>query len=738
MAIIERFQKKIIFEEAAQRAIRKDTVTNIANIYQEILGIRDIGQAKYGAPFAPLYTAKAGELIDIPRISKFFKGLTRDIKVLDFAITELENRLLFQGMEIWARTEMLKYKSDSVSKRARAEKSRINLGGLWTFVETFKSTEDLDMSQTTAWIDTSEGVAFLPASSTERAVAPQEIMVENPTTPPGGNFLGSNPSNAFDGLSSTSWRVLFPTGGQASVEARFQNPKDLATIKLDPVGFGVNVSVLVKSEREGVWREVVDSTIYRKATFPLNEVGIRAARIVFSPANNSTLAGFRDIVFDSVTSVREAKVFSNQIRSDTPFSQIKILVEGIIPPDSSVTPYFSTDAGSSWTKINHDEWLEVADSFNLVETVIPFPGGATRFGGLWQVPVTNKGVSPKNGILRSGEDQFEVAAFRKDWLEEGIMSKRLGPMDFEGEQIKTTWASIPHFSFSEDTPVVQNFGEDVATSYGVLRGDVIAFSRRTTISQYNHLNFVPLLGNIDKDLMQPNFNYRFKVWFFAARDVVVDSARFWFYQGYRKAAARTFREVGKSYGSFSIYLNNELIAGESIPTTVFSDGTSESKLGTPFIMKIIKGWNVIEYFISVTHPLDTYSDTFVEGDRYLQLSVTPCLFDPQFQLDFNLSRLLGSGEIKPSSDFDLLWNFTESPKYWGWAQDRASILFNFDPGSFGSDTIDGYFAGEMPKSTLIYSGAQHEALDLWVRLDLERATSASAGPIVSEYRILVK
>ena len=160
--MIEKVQKQVIFEEAARKGIMNSQILQIPGILREIIGVADINKQQYGMPLAPTYTAKSGELIDIARISNFFTGLSRDVKVSNQAITNLENDLLLFNLEIWTRMQLLKNKSQSLSKKAKIEKVRASFGATWIYTETFSNTNLIDMQNTTAWLDTAEGISFIP------------------------------------------------------------------------------------------------------------------------------------------------------------------------------------------------------------------------------------------------------------------------------------------------------------------------------------------------------------------------------------------------------------------------------------------------------------------------------------------------------------------------------------------------------------------------------------------------
>lgn len=758
--MIEKVQKQIIFEEAARKGIMDSQILQIPQILQNILGITDIGVQKYGMPLCPLYTAKSGELIEIPKISNFFIGLARDIKVADTALTNLENDLLLFNLEIWTRMQLLKNRSNDLSKKAKIEKLRSSLGATWVYTETFSDTRLIDMQQTTAWIDSSEGIAFIPNSGDEKTVPMQDINLVETTIPSLSNFLGSNPKQAFDGLDATNWRCLFVSDDWTCALFKLNNSSDLTAISIDPVGFGIEVKVEV--EINGILEEAVKAIIYSKKTFPIYKSKVSKIKISYKSATTvlPKVVGIKEVVLYQTISTRFSEIYSQRLKPNEPFTEIKLATKGEFPQGTKIITFFRTSTGATWTEIRNNDWNSIyptdTTSLTLSFTEAVQGTSADGFRGLYGkgLNLSSIPITTTEGSLEIGNNMVEVTSFKKDWIEEGSFPKILSPTDFTNFKTKRTWSSVPIKSFitQGSGTCLQLYGETTIKGTADLTrgGPYMLFQRKLDdsypieISTYNQLCIVPLVGGTASGVMQSEYNYKLSFMVYAPKAFSYQDARYWFYQGYRQANRRLYKDIGKSFGTFAIYVNETLAVGEDVAKTISTDNKidgvsiTEIDLGKSFSLNLNAGWNKIEILMNVYDPSKYGPDSFdVGGQPYLQLSIYPSLFDSKFteSLGTYISKILASGAHKPVNEFDLLWNLPREPIFWSWALDRQSILFNTNE----LKNIDGYYTGVPPVSILTYKSIQANNIDdLYLKIQLEREDSSNVSPIIDEYNVMVR
>lgn len=759
--MIEKTQKQILFEEAARKGIQDSQLLQMPDILSKMLGVSDINTQKYGMPLAPLYTAKSGELVDVKKIGNFFTGIARDIKVSEVALTEIENELLLFNLEIWIRMQLLKNRSLELSKKARIEKLRAALGSTWVYTETFSNTRLLDMFQTTAWIDASEGIAFIPNSGDEKTVPMQEFSIVDGSVNSLLNYLGSNPKQAVDGLDSTNWRCLFLTQDWATATYKIAKASNITAVSVDPVGFGIELKIEVFSDNK--FQEAVKAILYNKKTFPISFKGVSLVRVSYRSATASLpkTVGIREMVLYQTPSVRIGEIYTKELRPSEPFTEVRISTAGEIPQNTKVDTYVRTSTGAIWKKVTGQDWTSIVEtdttSLSIDYTSSVMGTSTEGFRGLYGQSIALGGipVTDVEGKLEIGNGMVEVSAFKKDWVEDGDFPRILKLDDFNNFKTKRTWSSVPIRSFIENGSgtCLQLYGENsIQTDLALTRGGgAMIFQRKLdsnyfplNISTYNQLCIVPLVGAVSSGMMQYDYNYKLSFKVFCSKAFSYQDARYWFYQGYRQASRRLYKDIGKSFGTFALYINQTLVASEEVGKTISTDHkidnipVSTIDDGGTFSLNLNAGWNQVDILINVYDPQKYGLDAFdVANQPFLQLSLYPSLFDHQLSNNINtqINKILATGIYKPVNEFDLLWNLPKEPTFWSWSDDRQFILFNTNE----LKTIDGYFKGLSPSSTLTYKAIQVTDIEnLYVKVVLERTDNTDLSPVLNEFSVMVR
>lgn len=748
MSLIERAQKRVLTEEAAKKGIKAGQLRDIPDIYDELLGLSDIGEPVYGRPMAPFYRAVEEEPVEVDRIAKFITGLARDVMVGDVALMEAEDSLANLGLELWARAQMAKNRSMALTKAAHAERNRAALGGTWGYSDGLSDASRLDMEKTTAWLDASEGTATIPANSSDRLVPPHSIRVVEEDGPLGGDLLGSRAWDAFDGLENSNWRALFSVPGTTALcVVEIEGSPELNAVQLDPVGFGVEFKLEIDAGNG--FEEAVQGMLHRKTTYPLRPQKVRQLRLSFTVADTvlPKTCGLRSVRLFTreVDRPVSASVYTIPLFVDRPFSDIRVNYEGKIPEGSRIVSYFSLD-GTNWTKVEKGSWTAVR---NTNTSRILLSGDPSADRGLFSYPVSNGPLAATEGALRVGVQQYELSAFRKDYTERGESPHLPDPSDFAGatHNEATTWLSPgpPTRVGTGLGRLVQTPNENVYDPPQNLKkgAGVLAFQQVASGEQIADLSIVALAGGPAYAICQPNYTYRLRFQVHAKREVFFDNGKYWLLQGYRTRNAKTYREIGKSYGAFTMVVNGQVVASDQEPYTVYRTAVNNSYLeaggdnGKPFSFSLRAGWNTVEILLHTVDPASYGSDAYDAANPYLQLSVYPSLFHDVFQRLNDIDQVVASGERKAVSEFDLLWNLPPSPVFWAWGQDRRKVLFNLG----GTEPVDGYLAGGMPISELLYKGeasTTQTQQNLHLRFDLVREDEAAADPILDSIEVVAR
>ena len=757
MSYIERAQKRVFFEEAAKIGIQINNLLAAPEIYQKLFGVNDRGTQRYGLPLAPQYIAQADELIDISRLSSYFKGVGRDLRTLDVAITELEDEVDQLSFQLWAKTQLLKNRANTIQKTASAELKRSSDGGIWSYTEPFTSTAKIDMINTTAWIDTAEGICYIPNGTTESNVPPLNIRVLSLNVTDKVNMLGTLPAQAFDGLGSTGWKGYFYSNESIGCTVGFDSTELLTGVMVDPIGSGLEL--LIEHDDSGNITTLVKDTIYKKKTYPIEVKNPKNIKISFAPVSGNfpTIAGIRDLIFIKAKSSLSATLFTTVLKPSDSYSDVKIDLVGEIPTGATIKAYLSFNPDSlPWKELKSGVWNSVSDS-GMVQLALDLDNVVRDpiYRGLAGIPVVSPSTSKNEGRIYVGSNQIEVSSFEKDWTISGDVPRILSPSDFNTLTVKKTWITPSMITERSGDYVIQPYGGTQITGSSLTRGVNICANRQISTpndagygridAPYNEFLIVPLSGDRTKNSMQFGYNYRLRFSVLCEKDFYFGGSgsfgKFWFLQGYRKDGAKSYKEIGKSWGSVALYINGMLVTGSNQPETIYDtapelrDNTATS--GTSFSFSMKKGWNVVELLVSIVDPnsnLSMFTDPLDTADPYLQFSMTPNFFDPVFKDTYGILDIVGSGVYKPVSEFDLLWNLPRDNQFWAWDDKQSTILFN----NYTSTFIDGFLNGELPKSLIEYRSSVGTVSDIHLKFEMRRESLSKTNPSLDQYTIGVR
>lgn len=738
--MIEEIQKKVLFEKAAKLSILRGNFIDLGEVYRDLLGVSDFGKPLYGNPVAPIYQAKSGDIIDISRIGKFFSGLATDVSVARLGIYDLENSLVNMSVGIWADTELL---NGMVRNLTTLVDYQLNRSGFssWSFLETFYTTGNIDLDNTNLWIDTSEGIAYIPVSLEDRPIMLGELEVVRFTPPEGGSFMGTSPDLAFDGKPSTAWVVSFGLGSSStSAIVSLANKTRISFVTLDPLGGGLGVR-LIEENSEKV---LLDTIVYSKTTYPVDfSAEIDLIRVELYPVNGNLITGIREIRF---VTKEPSNFFGNlvtkNLRPNQPFRQLLLTANYDNPGSSMVEFYYSTD-GIEWNPLPERTWVSVEDIGVRTTSVYPYPPGSRYNGRLFFVPVIPTGSSIDDGSLYVGEGQVKVSAFRHVWISEGVYSNALSILDFEKEHlVRTTWGDVGEINFESGyanviPALLQAHDEDFLAFAGITSpGTVLLFSRQVGNSDYSHLEIVPHTGNPNINLLQNNYNYWFRFKIYCQEDVNISGANLYAYQGYKKAGTRSFSGVGRRFGSLTVFVNGQLSVSSDSIGTVYDDHTWDELGVNPFSLSLRQGWNEVDIFVSVTDPSLYGDDPTLTGGPYTQFSIYPNILDRRFREDNAITYVATDVDIPPTNEFDLLWKFGRSFTSWAWSPDLNGILLNV--GLSDNPPIDGYFKGLLPNVSLKYRPGSVDFYDLYIKAVLIRNSKVDPSPVLRQFSLEVR
>lgn len=730
MSLIKEAQRTFLFDEAAQYALKQYDFVLLGDYLEKVLNDPDYkDKLKKAQPLTSLYEALPNAEINVPSIKSVLENMIRDIEILGSALDKIDNIALnflnTNGLEI----QLLKKLSTAVKTQAESEKLRLAEKANWSFVETFNTTNQIDLSLTTASIDTAEGVVY-----PNTLVGEIPLTLESESVLDSGGSLKSSASEMLDRSSKTAW-VVYCTTPNVAARAKLNLPKsDLTGITIDPIGFGITIKLTFIGSDDTY---EVTETIYSTKTIRLSTPNITSIVLEFS-SPSSTLpkaCGIREIKVMGNSSELEGSIYTKAF-SLTTFNELKVTSIQSTPPNTNINWYWSYDQ-STWNKFTPNQWFSVTSQGSVKEIIEP---STLAQDGILYRPTTFA-LAPFNlssGRLEVGENQFEVTAQRKNLFAEGVMNYPPSPTEFT-PGLKT-WANAdvsvgvqPATSIQSE---VQLAGSSIDHPYFQAGVGLVA---NLPTNSGNSLVWLPISGS--RPSFQKNYHYRFKVKVFCKNDVLINTGRYWFLQGFKAAGTKTFREARFSLGSFSMWINGLAVCGDTYPDTLYDDGSADSRAinGNGFTFALTKGWNEIEYHI-YRPEIPSYLKDADLVEEFLQLVIYPNIFDSTFKDTYGITKVLGSGEFPSSSQFDLVWKKPKELIHWAWSEFlTGTMVFNTNK----THKIDGFYGGTLaqsyPNLNLFYKSASSiSSLSLYLRADLQKMNEGDARPTISQYEAMTR
>jgi len=746
--LIDNVQKLVLLDEAAKKGLTRFQLVSIPETFEKIVG--DLTKSEYGLPLTRPYTPKVGDNIDVAKIAKYFVNTNRDLAVGIQSAIIVNEKLRYIKNEFWVRSQNLKNKANLLAHTAELEGFKSKSQSVWVFGNSFNDTAMIDMLQTTAWIDSSEGIVFLPTALQTSSITPNNITVESYQWATGSDSLGSKPDMAVDGLESTSWKGLFILGNEFNYGTfKFDKPYNISSLQIDPTGFGMTLTIEVDTGKG--FSQVISEIIYKTTTFIIGQEQVRRIRIGYQPATAvlPKSVGIRNMRLYTENTSDVASLYTKAIDVPINYSELLIDFNSQIPTGTKIKSFVSFDVGATWRELTKNTWTPI--NTNDTTIVKLNKNNMIEDGGYYAVPVDKVPITPTEGIMLIGKNQVEVSAFKKDYVALGEMPHVPQLTDFEQEDIKKfrTWLSVP--TSNERTLTNRLYlkpGSSQVTQ--IIKGrDILPFQYQVENQNFSDLGFILLYGSDVTSICQQNHTYKTSFYVFSEKDYFVDYAKFFFLQGYRSRNFRSFNETNRSYGAFSLFVNGTTVVSASKPFTIYTsqdlnggyieggiNGIGEN--GSSYSYSLKRGWNLVEIMVHTLDPKIYGEDLGSNGyPPFLFLSLYPSFFDPAFQDEAAISKIVASGESKPVSEFELLWNIPQDFNYWAWSSTNTRVFFN----TWYTSPIDGYIKGTGPAYEIEYKASPDynpSISSINLRFDLLKEPTVKTGPILQDYKVSLR
>jgi len=749
---ISELQRNYLKDVSLYEGLKQGTLLNDKDTYRDLLN--KINQSSYTNPFGKPFInpAKAilGQPISVPELQDYLDLADIDLQVSHKYVDYLSKELKSQEESVLSELKLLENRTGSLALAAKTIEEMEQNSASWLYSESFSLLDNIDFSKTTAWVNSEVGSVEIPKSTS--LLTPVELItsivgVDNKS---GLFFNGTRPDNILDPIKNSPWIIRFTEESQeVSCDLYWQKNYSVRGVTIEPAAGPVHVKILTREDDKLL--EIANKLLYSKSTIAFSTPAKQNITIIIKPVSQSfpTILGINYIWFEAETSTNEAVLYTNKLIPTIQFNEVLIDSDSQLPVGAEISYEFSLD-GSSWVETQPGAWYATSQpNVNVKDISLT---DLNEYGFLYRTNgLLSASKNESEGYLQLGIDQFEVSSIRKVFSAEGKLAFEPSMDLFTGQENRV-WES-PVLTLSPAIPSsydvqIQLVKAGDSPHVDLTRGNKLIGSQAIARA-YTAFSLMPIYGQPTQYSMATNRVYKLSCKFFSDSDNHFPNALYWFLQGFREDGTSSFRQNRLSYGGFSLYINGIKVAADNQADTLYSGGTAESgaNSGNGFSFAINKGWNTYDLLVSVPEIPSISSDSDTLDERMLQLTIYPNIFDPQFKEDYGITKIIGSGELRPQSEKDLLWNLPKSLTYWAWDTlgGRSRALFT----SNRVEPIDGFIGLDNeefrhPRMRLIYTGfdgtnEQNTNLDgLYIRVKLKKAPSSMTHPYFSGLKVLVR
>lgn len=752
MKSISDLQKSYLKDLSLYEGLKQGTLRNDKDVYQDLLNKinRSSYTNPYGKPFVRPIKATLGQPINVPDLQDYLDLSDIDLNVSSKYIEHLSADLKTQEASVFSELKLLESRASSLSLASKGLEDMEENSASWLYSESFSLLDNIDLSKTTAWVNSEVGSVEIPKITSLFTPSELGTEIKNVTNNSGLFFNGTKPANILDPLKNNSWVIRFTNESQEiSCGLLWEKDVSVRGITVEPAAGPLHLYVYTEEDNGLI--EIANKVIYNKSTIAFSNPAKQNVTLTIKPISQSfpTITGISYIWFEAGTSTNEAVLYTNKLTPTIKFDEVLIDSDSQLPAGAELSYEFSLD-GFSWTETQPGTWYATSQpNVNVKDVAL---ADLNEYGFLYRTDsLLSASKNDSEGYLQLGLDQFEVSSVRKVFSAEGRLAFEPSPDLFTGQE-NMVWET-PALSLSSAIPSSYDVSVQIVKAGDsphteLTRGNKLVGTQAINRT-YTALTLLPIYGQPTDYSMTTNRVYKISCKFFSDSDNHFPNALYWFLQGFREAGTSSFRQNRLAYGGFALYINGIKVAADSQADTIYDDGTAEAgaNSGNGFSFAINKGWNTYELYVSSPEIPVISSDSDTLAERMLQLTIYPNIFDPQFKEDYGITKIIGSGEIKPQSEKDLLWNLPKSLMYWAWDTigGRNRALFSSDR----VEPIDGFIGlnnenSRHPNMRLIYTGfdgnnEQNTDLDgLYIRVTLKKTSSSMTQPYFSGLKVLVR
>ncbi len=730
--MLQELQKRKITESILKSAYESGYVPKYGDLSN--LLIQKFKYVNFGKPlFSPRGAAHG--LIVNPKDLKLNVSEIRDD--LDLSFEDI-NEIIKVHQEVFS-SSYSRYIQSRQKLTALLEdlNNRLRVSSIEMLGSNFRDTSNVDLENTTAYVDTSVGMVTLPLALDTSTRYQSSDMVKVSETHEGCNFIGDF-LHVFNDSSNNVWQAEIIEGGYYQTEINLTgkpviagnaNEVEVNRISIDPIG---HLNLVIQYSTDGFnWTDLFNKSIIDTTIVDLKPTWILLLRFRVSGVDS---VGIRHITIGRVGTSNYGVYYSKPFVFTNTIPGFDFSVDQEIPYGTSIRHYIKN--GMQWLPIvpghfnfNTSRYITLS-LFTSGDFVADNPADSIT---LYSNYLSNVSI-PNGSSLWRGVNQFKVEAFQYDF------------------QAMSDGNHIPEISDWNS-----NYGI-IHTSYMHSAGNI----NDDTIpgGVYGNKSFIITASNAQQDwwgvtlhstgstILPSGYSYRITTHLYSDRNVLISNFAGGVYVRNPDDVSDTPANPTNlnSYG-WSLYVNGNNVGKDNkyYSTAIPGSGDLLSSEGKSFPVALNVGWNRLELLIYV--PTVTFIDSVLSTGFNIFLLFRPNLFN--FSLSNTLIPSLVQYPIwadgKPLdmvSEFYLKWNTSVwDHSKWAWRLNAVSgtpiaALLNYDPNNINY-TIDGVFSGDSPQFNLNYIYTDQPVDTILYKAELRREPFSNVPPRLNSYKFTV-
>lgn len=755
--MIGRLQKNKVLEKLIRIRMRAGRYPYLRDLLPTVAEF--LRGKRLGAPLFSTRPALQGHVIGGAKgddIALTFSEMREDLVLLYSAIIQLAARSVDIYDIFGVRRDRTMLKIRQLRMDIQTLLAQQGAASRASVTEAFHTLDNIDLLQTTAKIDLTEGACSLPPNNFNSIKYDgSKVVLVKSLLPAGGEQPGPSFQSVFSPFRLDAWYASLPVGQQFEAQVNVTGidyekggSEEVAVnaIGVEPTG---PTHIIIDWSPDGLnWYKlnpVAEATIRDSHTFHFDPVNLGFLRfrikhseeITASAQGQTRPVGIKRIEILKRGFTNSAALYSNEFTMPETINTVVMELEAETPLGTKIVPYVSLTDSGPWTQIKDGQpatfdtrvWNDLP--VNIVEAEqVGVPQTMWRF----KVPDSQPPL-PNTGDMVAGRGQLQISAYSFDW--------RLQGDPYHIPDIKDWTSPLAELRTRTFAPIgvvgaVSGIAStDFTNNHSPLASDNTDFGYMV----------LAIIGGDGQFSLQPGYNYRIRAYAWANAPVTLENQRM--------AVINTGGTANTKVAPISVYINGNKVYQNQVAATALSDLSSAAYQAT---IPLVQGFNTIELLVQLPTTLAAGTNGLAATDVFIYFQ--PNLFSSNLQNDLKIDYIQAYlSPWKRLSEFNLRYNTPPAVReVWAWDENLADgldagklqyVLFNHDPTNSTDtistpnqsfQTIDGYNYGD--PTTLFVRYPSDRNLDtlstsLFVRADLFQDVGVSSPPVLRSYRLIV-